>query len=64
MEHTLYMLSYFLIISLLLVLSLYITSIILKRRLENLNDNKNSNEYIECEKIHKIVSVASVASLW
>ena len=63
MEHTISMLLYFLSISLMLVISLYITSIILKRKLETLND-KNSNEYVEYEKIHKVVYVASIASLW
>ena len=64
MEHTFYMLSLFFLISVVLVLSIYLACMLTKRRLTLISDNKDTDDYIELDKIHKLLSIASVASLW
>ena len=58
-----YMLSLFLLIAVVLVLLINIVSMIIKRRLTLISD-KDTDDFVELEKLHKLLAIASVASMW
>ena len=63
MEHTFYMLLLFFLISVVLVLSINLATMVIKRRLTSMSD-KDTDDFVEHDKVHRLLAIASVASIW